>query len=178
MKGKKSVYLVVIIIILIAIVALQYRDNAKIKTIQGEVAENKIDWLQIQLKIVSEDLSSTKIPEKEYIDETSAKFSEDTVLLNGIIFSSGMPLTYLDMIRMDLVRMSSDLKNKKSEKEILDTKQLALDKMAILQNELNYIRENCKTNAIKYYQLSKPNNLIMKKIDKEMIDYLNKNNIH
>lgn len=178
MRRLKSIYLIITILVLIAIVTLQYRDNAKIKAIQGGVVENKIDLLQIQLKSVLEYLSSTKIPEKKYIDETSAKFSEDRIMLNGIIFSSGMPLTYLEMIRMDLVRISNDMESKKPEKELLATKQLAIDKTAILLNELNYIRENCKTNTIKYYQLSRPNNPIMKKVDKEMIDYLNKNNIH
>ena len=62
--------------------------------------------------------------------------------------------------------------------ELIETKQLALDMVTILLKELNYIMDNCKANNIKYYQLSKPNNPIMKKVSKEMLDYLNNNNIH
>ena len=177
MKRIKPLYLIIIILFFMVIVTLQYRDNEKIKTQQWGIVENKIDWLQFQLKNTSEYLSSTKIPEKEYIDQSSAKFSEDTILLRGIMYSP-MTIEYLNMIRMDLNIMSSNIKNKGSENELIDTKQLALNKITVLLNQLNYIRENCKTNNIKYYQLSKPNNPIMQKVDKEMLEYLNKNNIH
>jgi hypothetical protein len=175
MKKLKNMSLIIIIILLIGIV-IQYRNNEKIKAQHGNLVEYKISWLQKNLKSVSEQLSSTKIPQKEYIDQTRVKFSEDIVLLNGIMYSP-MPLAYLDMIRIDLDRMSRSINDKKSEEELIATKQLALDKLAVLLNEINYIMDSCKTNRIKYYELSKPNNPIMLKVDRAMIDYLNKNNI-
>ncbi|MDF2880492.1 MAG: hypothetical protein K0R54_1049 [Clostridiaceae bacterium] len=177
MKRIKPLYLMIIIAFLLASVILQYRDNEKIKAQQGVHIQNNLDFLQFQLKNTSEYLSLTQIPEQEYLYLTSAKFSEDTAILNGIMYSS-MPLTYLDMIRIDLNRMSGIIKDKKSENELIEAKQFALDKITILLNELSYIKENCKSNTINYYELSKPNNAVMKKVNKEMIDYLNKNYIH
>ena len=177
MKRIKPIYLIIIILILIAIVTLQYRDNEKIRTAQGALVGNRIGSLQFQVESISQYLSSTKIPEKEYIDKISEGFSEDMAMLPGTV-SNDMLSVYLGMIRRDLNAMSSNIKNKEFEKELIATKQLALDKITILLNELNYIMDNCKTNNIKYYQLSKTNNPIMKKVSKEMLDYLNKNNIH
>jgi hypothetical protein len=177
MKRIKPIYLIIIIFILVAIVTLQYRDNVKIRTQQGGLVQNNILMLQTQLKFDLKYFSSTKIPQKEYIDRANGRFSGDTTLLNGIMYSP-MPLEYLSMITIDLSRMSSNIKNKEPEKELIATKQLVINKITVLLNEINYIRENCKTNNIKYYQLSKSNNSIMTKVDKEMLDYLNKNHIH
>lgn len=177
MKRIKPKYLIIIIFILIAIITLQYRENEKIKTAQGALIGSKIDSLRFQVESISRDLSSTEIPEKEYIDRISGGFSEDITMLPGTV-SNDMLSVYLGMIRRDLDIMSNNIKNKESKKELIAAKQLALDKITILLNELNYIMDNCKTDNIKYYQLSKPNNPIMKKVSGEMLDYLNKNNIH
>ena len=177
MKKMKPVYLIIIILILMVIVTLQYRENEKIRTTQGTLVGSRIDSLQFQVESLSKYLSSTKIPEKEYLDRISGGFSEDMVMLPGTV-SSGMLSVYIGMIRSDLDAMSSNIKYKESEQELMATKQLALDKITILLNELNYIMDNCKTDNIKYYQLSNPNDPIMKKVSKEMLDYLNNNDIH
>lgn len=159
------------------IVTIQYSDNMKIKNHYGGFINTRIGWLQFKLTNTSKYLSSSEIPKKEYLDQTSAALYEDVALIDGIT-SSPMLLIFVNIINMDLRKMSSNIQVGKSENEIIVVKQSALDKISTLLNELNYIQDSCKENHIKYYQLTKSSSPIMNKVDRDLTDYLNKNNIH
>lgn len=175
MKNKALVFIIIAVFILT--ITMQQISVVNLKKKQGGVYKNNFYALSHNVKWTREYLEGTATLTKDQTDSYFWKF-DGYLSFSTLPASSSVINIYIDLIHIYLSRISQAIKNNESKNTIEDLKKQTLDLIMQLEKALDLINKSCNNDDLKYYDLDKPNNKIMKDINKNLFGYLNKNNTH
>lgn len=175
MKNKILVFIIIAALALTT--AMQQLTIVNLKKKQGSIYKYNFDCLRLHVKQAQEYLSGTVPLTKDEIDRYYWEFDEYQSF-TSLLPSASVIDTYIGIIHLDLNEISHSIKNNEPKSNIENSRKQALALTIQLENALNAINAKCNNNYLKYCDLEKAGNNIMKNINKNLLDYLNKNNIH
>jgi hypothetical protein len=175
MKNKRLIFIIIAVFILT--ITMQQISIISLKKKQGGVYKYNFDTLSRNVKWTREYLEGTAPLTKDQTDSYFWKFNE-YLSFAALLPSSSAISMYIDIIHVNLSRISQAITNNESKNSIESLRKQTLDLTMQLEKALDLIDKSCNNNNLKYYDLDKPNNKMMKDINKNLLDYLNKNNIH
>lgn len=177
MPMKNKILVIIIIAVFILTITMQQISIINLKKKQGGVYKYNFDTLSRNVKWTREYLKDTAPPTKDEIDRYYWEFDE-YLSFSTLPPSSSAINIYIGLIHVYLSRISQAIKNNEPKNSIESLRKQALDLTIQLERNLDLIDKSCNNDDLKYYNLDKPNNKMMKDINKKLLDYLNKNNIH
>lgn len=175
MRNKILVFIIIAALALTTV--MQQLTIVDLKKKQGSTYKYNFDTLSRNVKWAREYLEGTVPLTTDEIDRYYWEFDEYQSF-TPLLPSYSVINTYIGIIHFDLSQISQAIKNNEPKNNIENLKKQTLALNIQLENALNIINAKCNGNYLKYYDLGKTSNKVMKNINKDLLDYLNKNNIH